>query len=101
MRRSLLLALGALLPGFVAALGEDSARQHDILANVLAFDPQAPSITYRDEHGATASSPLLTEAASQALARLETGDLVELTVRDKPNGEREGVLAIKLLATVR
>ena len=72
-----------------------------ILANVIQTDAANSSITYRDESGATAQSQLLNPATTPTLSTLESGDLVELTVRDKANGEREGVLEIKLVATVR
>jgi hypothetical protein len=95
MRRAALAIALLFLAGSMLPLAEEmKAKTHDVLAEVVAVDVNAKTITIKGDDGQDKTAPVR-ESALAELRKVKAGDRVVLTCQDNEKGEHEAVVAIK------
>jgi hypothetical protein len=87
---SILVLVGLMLP----LAGEVKGKTHDVVAEIVAVDVNAKTITIKDDDGNDKTAPVR-ESAVEELKKVKAGDRVVLTCLDNEKGEHEAIVAIK------
>jgi len=88
-----ILAVVGLL--FAPVVSASDKKTHEANVTVVSVDPEAKTITFKDDTGEEKTAPVLAEAVT-SLKTFKAGDQVVLTCLDNDKGEHQGVSAIKL-----
>jgi hypothetical protein len=95
MRRAAVAMVILFFAGLMLPLAEESkGKTHDVVAEIVAVDANAKTITIKGDDGQDKTAPVK-ESAVAELKKIKPGDRVILTCQDNEKGEHEAIIAIK------
>ena len=100
MTRVAVLVVAVLMAGmllFQVAPAAAMGKTHDMKGTVVSVNVEGKSITFKDDSGASITSPVL-DAAAASLKTVKAGEYVTLTCQDNDKGQHEGISRIQSAA---